>query len=367
MSVLSTGRRGRVVPLGAGTIAVAEIAALGVLGTIVPFGPWSILALSVATITLAVTLLRVRGLPAYRWAALYLRFRHRRRRLAAREAATPLRALLPDLSVHTQVDRAGNRVGVATLDSDGSFCTMVRIAPAAHPAPDALTRLLHQAYERSGIRLTSAQLTIWAVPGLPASTGAATPIRVHWLSLRYRPAEEPLAALARGGGEEGSRRAIASAAHRLVSQLAEAGYPATALDTLELHQELLVALGADPEVVSGPVANDGTARHRVTESWRDVSVGRLRQACFVPKDPADAVALLGRCAPEAMFTCTSYTLSRAARGELVARARVRVGVAADGLWLSPQRASQSLGVPVVPVDGRQDRHTIATLPLALTP
>ncbi|MBB4679067.1 type VII secretion protein EccE [Crossiella cryophila] len=367
MSDLSTGRRGRVVPLGAGTIAVVEIAALAVLATAVPFGPVSIAAITVATLALAVTLLRFRGLPPYRWAALYLRFLRRRPRLAAREAATPLRALLPDLSVHTQVDRAGNRVGVASVEADASFCTMVRIAPAAHPTPDALIRLLREVYERSDIRLSSAQLVVWALPGLPARTGAATPIRVHWLSLRYRPAEAPLAALARGGGQEGSRRAVASAAHRLVSRLAEAGYPATVLDTLELHQELLVAVGADPEVVSGPLAHDGTARHRVTETWRDVSVGRLRQACFVPKDPADAIALLGRCAPEAMFTCTSYTLSRTARGDLVAQARARVGVAAGGLWLSPQRASQSLGVPVVPVDGRQDEHTIATLPLALTP
>ncbi|MBP2471529.1 type VII secretion protein EccE [Crossiella equi] len=367
MSVPSTARRPGLVPTGAGTIAVVEVALLCVIATAVPFGPLSITAIALAVLVLAAVLVRVRGLPPYRWLLLYLRYLRRRPVFAAREAATPLRALLPGLSVHTQVDRAGNRVGVASWDRDGSFCTMVRIAPAAHPTPNALIDLLHEVYSRSDIRLSSAQLVVWAVPGLPASTGAATPIRVHWLSLRYRTAEAPAAALARGGGQEGGQKAVASAAQRLVSRLNEAGYPASALDTLEMHQELLVAVGADPEVVSGPVAHDGTARHRVTETWRDVSVGRLRQACFVPRDPATALSLLGRCAPEAMFTCTSYTLSRTPRGEITGQARVRVGVAAGGLWLSPQRASQSLGVAVVPVDGRQDEHTVATLPLALTP
>jgi type VII secretion protein EccE len=347
-------RTGWILPIRVGQVAVWQLGVLAVLATAFPLGSLGVTMIAVAVVAVAATSVRIGGLCAYQWAAIYVRYRLRR---AAPPAQTPMLALLPDLFVHTHVDRAGNRVGIASIARTADYSVLVRVAPASHPDPARLMSVLHKAYERPDLPLSGAQLVIWAVPGLSKS---ATPIQVHWLALRYRMDEAPSAALARGGGEDGARRAASSAALRLASDLADAGYPSSVLDTPEVHQELLGALGADPDVLYGPVVGG----HRITETWNSWSVGRLRQACFVLHDSADAAALLGRCAPEAAFTCTSYTLNRTTRGEVRATTAVRIGVSPSQFWLTPQRVSARFGLPLLPANGRQVAHVLGTLPLA---
>ncbi|WP_194916416.1 type VII secretion protein EccE [Catenulispora rubra] len=172
------------------------------------------------------------------------------------------------------------------------------------------------------------------------------PMRVTWLALRYRPRQAPTAALARGGGELGSARAVASAALGLVARLDEAGYGADALDQAELGQELMVALhGADP------------APPTVLETWRDWSAGALRQICYEPHRALDPAALLGRWTPGAAFTCASYTLSRTARGRVRSEAALRIaGVDAESL--RPP-------FPAIRANGRQQEFVLRTMPLAI--
>jgi hypothetical protein len=172
------------------------------------------------------------------------------------------------------------------------------------------------------------------------------PMRVTWLALRYRPRLAPGAALARGGGELGAARAVASASLGLVARLDEAGYGADALNQAELGQELMVALhGGDP------------ASPTVQETWRDWSAGSLRQICYEPHRALDPATLLGRWTPGAAFTCASYTLSRTARGRVRGEAALRIA-GLDAESLQPP-------FPVIRANGRQQEFVLRTLPLAL--
>jgi len=203
--------------------------------------------------------------------------------------------------------------------------------------------------------MTMQALTGLAGPGRPGSEAPShsqpqpqslTPMRVTWLALRYRPRQAPYAAAARGGGELGSARAVASAALGLVARLDEAGYTADALNQSELGQELMVAVhGADP---SPP---------NVLETWRDWSAGSLRQICYEPHRALDPAALLGRWTPGAAFTCASYTLSRTARGRIRGEAALRIaGVDAESL--KPP-------FPAIRANGRQQEFVLRTMPLAV--
>lgn len=332
-------------PIGVGQVAVWQLAAVAVLVTAFPADVGTVPVIAVAVLVVLVSSVRFGGLCGYEWAIVYVRYRMRK----PVAAPTPMLALLPSLYVHTHFDRAGNRVGVASVDENVDYSVTIRLAPSARPAPQALLALLHKSFDS---QVSSVQLVVRAVAASPA------PIRVHWLALRYRSDVHPLAALARGGGQEGGRRTAAAAALRLVGELADAGYPSVVLDTLELHQDLLVVAGADPEAFHGPRPT------RMTESWRDWSIGRLRQVCFVPRNPADATALVGRYAPGSTFTCSSYSLTRTARGHVRSRAAVRIGVSREEFWLSPEKVTARLGVPLKAANGRHGEHVLATLPLA---
>jgi hypothetical protein len=177
----------------------------------------------------------------------------------------------------------------------------------------------------------------------PADRG---PMRVYWLSLRYRPRQAPHASLARGGGELGAARAVASSALGLVARLDTAGYPADALDQLELGQELLVALNAgDP------------APSEVRETWQDWSSGHLRQVCYEPHRSLDPAGLLEQWAPGAAFTCSSYTVSRTPRGRIRGTSAMRIAGTDPEQLVAP--------VPAVRANGRHQEFVLRTLPLAV--
>ncbi|NUR63645.1 MAG: type VII secretion protein EccE [Catenulispora sp.] len=178
---------------------------------------------------------------------------------------------------------------------------------------------------------------------VPANRG---PMRVYWLSLRYRPRQAPHASLARGGGELGAARAVASAALGLVARLDTAGYPADALDQVELGQELLVALNAgDP------------APSAVRETWRDWSSGHLRQVCYEPHRSLDPAGLLEQWAPDGVFTCSSFTLSRTPRGRVRGTSAMRIA--------GPDPEGLKAPVPAVRANGRHQEFVLRTLPLAV--
>jgi type VII secretion protein EccE len=350
-------RTGWLLPVGIGQVAVWQLAMLAVLGTVFTVdGPLAVAVIVVAALAVAATSVRVAGLCGYQWITTWVRYRLRRRATAA--AATPVRALEPRLSVHTQVDRVGNRAGITSVDETSDYGVTVRVAPADHPDPERLISLLHKTFDNPDSPMSAASLVVWAMPGVATSP---VPIRVHWLALRYRPEEAPWAALARGGGPDGARKTAASAALRLVSDLAVIGYAGSVLDTPELHQELLVATGADPDTLQ----NSGSTNYRGAETWRGWSIGELRQSCFRTRSSGDAQALIGRCVPESTFTATSYTLRRTRRDQIRAIGTVRIGIPKSQFWITPHQAARKLGLRLLPTDGSHGTYVRATLPLAL--
>jgi type VII secretion protein EccE len=347
-----------ILPVSAGQIAVWQIAVTAVLATLLPsgtLGTSTLVVIGVAALAIAASSVRIGTQCGAQWLAIYLKYLARRKGKNA-DTATPVRALEPDLTIHTHVDRAGNRVGVATVGEEEGYSVTLRLAPTVHPDPDRLLLVLHKAFERKDIPLSSAQLVVWSVP---AHSVSPHPISVYWLAVRYHRDDAPWAALARGDGREGAFKAASSAALRLVSDLAEIGYDASVLDTLDLHNELVVSVGAGQDALFAK-----TVGYEAAETWRYWRIGDQRQACLLARSPADITTVIGRCAPRSTFTCSSYTLRRGARGETKATATVRVGLHRGRSRVDAEQVA-ALGVPLVSANGRHTAHVRATLPVCI--
>jgi type VII secretion protein EccE len=340
-------------PVSAGQIAVWQIAALAVLLTVNPFGVTGIAVATAAVLVVAATSVRRGGLCLYQWLGVRLAYF---RRAKPSPSPDPVAAVLPGLRFVRHVDRAGNRVGLASIGADR--VAVVRLPSGVRPELDVLVTALRDAQQRSDIPLAGAQLVVWAVPG-PTSV---EPMRIHWLALRYRPSVALGAALARGGGSTGSDRAAASAALGLVGRLAEAGQAAAVLDEPELRQDLLVALGADPRAFAGSTPGSRPVV-TVAESWRSWSIGRLTQASFAP-GPRVALEILGALVPGTEFTCTSLLLRRTPRGTTESSVSLRLGYVAKHAQQRPEAMVKRLARDLHPTTGRQSKAVLRSLPLA---
>jgi type VII secretion protein EccE len=340
-------------PVTAGQIAVWQIAALAVLVTVQPFDVTGIAVAAVAVLVVAMTSVRRGGLCLYQWIGVRLGYLRRDKPAPSQD---PVEAFLPGLKVIRHVDRAGNRVGLASVGTDR--IAVVRLPSGVRPEFDVLVTALREAQQRNDIPLAGAQLVVWTVPG-PTSV---EPMRIFWLALRYRPSVAPGAALARGGGSAGADRAAASAALGLVGRLAEAGQASAVLDEPELRQDLLVALGADPRAFAG---NTPGARPvvRVEEGWRTWSIGRLTQTTFTP-GPRVATEVLGVLVPGTEFTCTSLLLRRTPRGTTETSVSLRVGYLAKHAQQRPEAMVKRLASDLYPSNGRQSAALRRSLPLA---
>jgi type VII secretion protein EccE len=315
--------------------AVWEIAALAVVLALTLnhlTRPVVITTVAVAAVLFAVTSVRVAGRHLAGWAAIWLGFRLRRHD-NRRDSPDPLHRIVGAVRVRQHVDRAGNRFGVAEVD--GGWSAIIRLTGHASPRADALVPILRAAYERNDIPLSSAQLLVWTV----SRSDGMPPLRAHWLTVRYTPAEAPIAALARGGGDLGALRSTACAALELMGWLAESGYESTVLEAGELAEELRVALGASPE-------------HEITDGWRSWSGGPVPQTCFAPLTTSPRI--LDAVVEGATFTAGSYTLRRTPGGKDLTDVTLRVGGDVS-----------DLGVRAVPLHGRHAAAVRRTLPLAL--
>jgi type VII secretion protein EccE len=354
-SMVTAKRIGRFRPVGIRQIMLWEIAAVVVVAAWFPLGLASWIVLGAGIVVVAVTSVRLDGLCGYQWVGVYRRYRARRA-THQRRGGDPLQAMLPGLRISQHIDRAGNRAGVAKVDD--SFVSVVRVAPALPVSSSVLLGLLRKAYDRTDIRLCAAELVTWSVPSPPRARyfgdeRDTQPLQIHWLALRYQPSLAPGAALARGGGDTGAVRAVASSAIALVSEVAKLGLPAVALDQNDLRQELQVALG----VPGGSV--------KITETWQDFSFGAIRQLGFGTRQGKDDLAVLGRWVNGAAFTATSLTLHRDQRGRVRGTGLVRVGVRPTDGRMTIRQVSKALGVPLTTRNGRQELALRGTLPLAL--
>jgi type VII secretion protein EccE len=353
------GRIGLFRPVRVGQVALWELAILAVAGTVYPWRPVSIAVAAVAGVLIGTTSVRWAGLCAYQWIAVHLRFRSRP---STAKGTDQLAIVLPGLRFRRQIDRAGNRAGLAELGD--SLTSVVRLVPSARPDPVVLLDILEATFDRTDIRLAGAQLVVWTVPSPPRARyygdeRDAEPIAVHWLALRYRAADAPAAAVARGGGDTGAARATATAALAMAGRLADAGYSGVVLDEPELRQELLVALGSDHAAL-GHTGVESTVR----ETWHDWSIGTLRQITYLPRLAADGRAVLGRFLPQAAFTCTSYSLRRTARGAVRGESVVRVGMHPTATVPDVRQVGHALGVRLLTLGGRHAESVVDNLPLA---
>jgi type VII secretion protein EccE len=320
--------------------ALWEIAAIAVLLVFAVDGVSQlarIITASAAGVLVLATSVRFAGRHAAGWLLTWAAYRLRRHD-TRREVPDPLHRLAGAVRVRQHVDRAGNRFGVAEV-GDG-WSAIVRLTPGSvAPGPGTLVEILRDAYRGTGIPLSSAQLLTWTVPN------GQSVLRIHWLAMRYRPEDAPIAALARGGGELGALRSTACAALSLMGSLAEAGFESTVLEAGELAQELRVALG--------------TGQDTPVDRWRSWDGGGASQVCYRPRSERDLVRTLDLYVPGSAFTATSYTLHRSPGGREKSEVTIRVGGRAAGAAIRPD------GIAVTPLHGRHAAAVRRTLPLAL--
>ncbi|MGW2254504.1 type VII secretion protein EccE [Kitasatospora sp. NPDC001660] len=103
------------------------------------------------------------------------------------------------------------------------------------------------------------------LPGGPTTPG----LRLTWVALKLDPERAATAVRARGGGEEGARKALQRVTDHLAGRLGGAGFHATALDERELIAALAVATCANPLAAAGlQGSGGGTGTTRRTREGR---------------------------------------------------------------------------------------------------
>ncbi|RKE21446.1 type VII secretion protein EccE [Streptomyces sp. TLI_171] len=91
-----------------------------------------------------------------------------------------------------------------------------------------------------------------------APGGVSTPaLRLTWVALKLDPERASTAVLARGGGEEGARKALQRVTDQLAGRLNSAGFTATVLDERELIAALAISVCANPVAVAGRQGSGG--------------------------------------------------------------------------------------------------------------
>ncbi|MEV6978156.1 type VII secretion protein EccE [Kitasatospora sp. NPDC093806] len=262
-------------------------------------------AVALALLVLALVPLRGRTIPE----ALRVRAALKARRKRARANVPPPGtdpALAPALELEpalrtcthaTETDFGGRPVRRETgMVGDGTFLSAVllvqakdrplRPARTARPLPlDVVCSVLRV----DDITLESVQLVQHTQPApaphLPEQSlaarayreladGTATPgLRLTWVALKLDPERAATAVRARGGGEEGARKALQRVTDQLAGRLNSAGFNATVLDERELIAALAISTCVNPLATAGRqgTGSGGGSGRRTQETnrfWR---------------------------------------------------------------------------------------------------
>ena len=372
---------------------------------------------AVALVVLAVVPLRGRTIPE----ALRVRSElNARRRKAQDNAPAPgtdpglagaleLEPALRTCTHATEVDFGGRPVRRETgMVGDGTFLSSVLLVQAKdqplRPARTALPLPLDvicSALQVDDITLESVQLVQHTQPApaphLPDQSlaarayqqlpdGTATPgLRLTWVALKLNPERTSSAVLARGGGEEGARKALQRVTDQLAGRLNGAGFTATALDERELIAALAISTCANPIAMAGRQATGGGGANarRTQESakfWRIDD--RWHSTYWISKWPqlSRPGGAPGRiAAPDlvnlvtgtpALASTFSLTAGRGTGGSVAISGHVRVTgrseseVAQVGRLVEAR--AQSTGLGLTRLDLEQAPGLLATLPLGGT-
>jgi type VII secretion protein EccE len=299
-----------------------------------------------------------------------------------------LAVVLPGLKVSGFVDRAARRHG---LLFDGiEWTAVLAVAPPDQVvefdgAPTRVPmRVLAASLEDRGIRLRTIQVLSVTAPlraGVDLASGTAGVARRRsYIALTLDPTLAGPAARARGGGPEGSRRAVTVAASRVAARLAEVGVNVSLLDVDQTWLSVRTCLatlptpGRGPDRQVTPVAASPSSRPTgpevPEERWRGwYSEGVLHVGYRVtrwsssgePFDVLDALALV-----PGVAVVTSLSVAPSRLGGHSVSAVIRVAGRPWGLAAHDReirRLAGSLGARVERLDGEHLPALAATLPL----
>ncbi|MFD0279576.1 type VII secretion protein EccE [Kitasatospora sp. NPDC127111] len=262
-------------------------------------------AIGLALVVLALIPLRGRTIPETLRVRAALKARRKRARtnvppVGTDPAVAPALELEPALRTcthATETDFGGRPMRRETgMVGDGTFLTSVLLVQAKdqplRPARTALPLPLDvicSALRVDDISLESVQVVQHTQPApaqhLPEQSlaarayqelpdGTATPgLRLTWVALKLDPERAATAVRARGGGEEGARKALQRVTDQLAGRLNSAGFNATVLDERELIAALAISTCANPRSVAGRqgTGSGGGSGRRTQESnrfWR---------------------------------------------------------------------------------------------------
>ncbi|MCX4746401.1 type VII secretion protein EccE [Kitasatospora sp. NBC_01287] len=272
----------------------------------------------------------------------------------------PLRPMRTELPLPLDVVCSALRVDDITLESV-QVVQHTQPAPAPHLPEQALAT---RAYQELRDGLTT-----------PA-------LRLTWVALKLDPERAATAVLARGGGEEGARKALQRVTDQLAGRLNGAGFSATALDERELIAALSIATCANPLATAGRqgTGSGGSGTRRTQESSRFWRIDdRFHTTYWISKWPQlSRPGSPGRGVPAAeLINLATGTPALASAFSLTARpgagdsvaltghvrvvARSEADVAQYGRLLE-QRA-QGAGLGLSRLDQEQAPGLLATLPL----
>jgi len=392
----------------------------------------------VAVLLLAVAVARVRGLALGDYLRARSAFRARRRRAAeARPDSGTDPALIPALECEPalrieahaferrtaasargtapsrQTPAEHREIGMA---GDGTFLSAVlQVEPRDLPLrPEHGSRplplpLLRAALRVDDIVLGSVQVVQYTrpapAPHLPAQalaarayqqvpSGPGTPgLRQTWVALRLDPEQSRAAVEARGGGEEGARKALQRAADQLAARLDEAGFRTTVLDAAGVTAAIATALCPNPLALSGAHGRAGATAsggvptvarrsHESRRAWRcddrwhtTFWVARWPQLAR-PGGPGrttapDLVGLLaGTPALATVFGLTVREAPAGAPGAAAVSAYVRLAARSESELAEFSKQlegrAHSVGAGLVRLDMEQVPGVLATLPLGGT-
>ncbi|WP_078891892.1 type VII secretion protein EccE [Streptomyces sp. NRRL S-350] len=213
--------------------------------------------------------------------------------------------------------------------------------------------------------------------------GTSTPgLRLTWVALKLDPERAATAVRARGGGEEGARKALQRVTDQLAGRLNSAGFNATVLDERELIAALAISACANPIAVAGRQgtgSGGGTTRRtqegnrfwRIDDRWHTTyGISRWPQLSRPGGAPGriaapDLVNLIT--GSPALASTFSLTAGHGTGGSVTISGHLRVTGRSESevglVGRQVETRAQSAGLGLVRLDLEQAPGMLATLPL----